>query len=98
MRLMPPAYYAATYIVHVKAALRDPANLAAAIGYYRAMFTTGFAGSAPPQPTLYLHGTADGAYGVEGVRDTAAELSAESKVEIIDGVGHFLHLEQPDEI
>ena len=26
---------------HAKAALRDPANLAAAIGYYRAMFTTG---------------------------------------------------------
>jgi pimeloyl-ACP methyl ester carboxylesterase len=81
--------------VHVKESLRDPANLAAAIGYYRAMFTSGFAGSAPTQPTLYLHGAADGAFGVEGVRNTLAELSADSRVEILDDVGHFLHLEKP---
>jgi pimeloyl-ACP methyl ester carboxylesterase len=93
-----PSYDGTADLVNVKASLRDPANLAAAIGYYRAMFTSGFAGTAPTQPTLYLHGTEDGAFGVEGVRDTLAELSADSRVEIIDGVGHFLHVEKPDAV
>jgi pimeloyl-ACP methyl ester carboxylesterase len=93
-----PSYDATADLPHVKEALSEPANLTAAIGYYRAMFTTGFTGGAPTQPTLYLHGNEDGAFGVEGVRDTAAELSADSRVEIIDGAGHFLHLEKPAEI
>jgi pimeloyl-ACP methyl ester carboxylesterase len=93
-----PSYDGAADLPHVKDALRDPANLTAAIGYYRAMFSAGFEGGAPSQPTLYLHGNEDGAFGVEGVRDTAAELSADSRVEIIDGAGHFLHLEKPVEI
>jgi pimeloyl-ACP methyl ester carboxylesterase len=90
-----PSYDGTSDLVHVKAALRDPANLAAAIGYYRAMFTSGFSAATPTQPTLYLHGASDGAFGVEGVGDTAAQLSAESRVEILDDVGHFLHLEKP---
>jgi pimeloyl-ACP methyl ester carboxylesterase len=93
-----PSYDGSADLPHVKAALRDPVNLAAAIGYYRAMFTSGFQGGAPSQPTLYLHGDEDGAFGVEGVAGTAAELSAESRVEIINGTGHFLHLEKPAEI
>jgi pimeloyl-ACP methyl ester carboxylesterase len=93
-----PGLEAATELEHAKAALRDPANLSAAIGYYRAMFTTGGPRGAVTQPTLYLHGSVDGAFGVEGVSDTAAHLSAESRVEIVDGTGHFLHLEQPAEV
>jgi pimeloyl-ACP methyl ester carboxylesterase len=93
-----PSYDGTADLPHVKDALRDPANLAAAIGYYRAMFNAGFAGGAPPQPTLYLHGNEDGAFGVDGVRDTACELSAESRIELLDGVGHFLHLERPAEV
>jgi pimeloyl-ACP methyl ester carboxylesterase len=90
-----PSFEAAAEIEHAKAALRDPASLSAAIGYYRAMFSTGAPSGAPEQPTLYLHGTIDGAFGVEGTTDVAAHLSAGSRVEIIDGVGHFLHLERP---
>jgi pimeloyl-ACP methyl ester carboxylesterase len=90
-----PTYDGSADLVHVKDALRDPANLAAAIGYYRAMFDAPFDAAPPPQPTLYLHGSADGAFGVEGVRDAAGELSAGSRVEIIDDAGHFLHLERP---
>jgi pimeloyl-ACP methyl ester carboxylesterase len=93
-----PSYEGSADLVHVKDALRDPANLSAAIGYYRAMFASGFDATAPAQPTLYLHGSADGAFGVEGVGDTATELSPESRVEIIDDVGHFLHLEKPAEV
>ena len=71
-----PGYDGAEDLAHVKDALRDPANLAAALGYYRA--TLGGVGVDPAldgvqaagadptaQPTLYLHGRTDGCMGVE---------------------------------
>jgi pimeloyl-ACP methyl ester carboxylesterase len=93
-----PSFDATADIEHAKAALRDPANLNAAIGYYRAMFSIGSPSGAVEQPTLYLHGSADGAFGVEGITDTVAHLPAESRVEVIDGTGHFLHLEKPAQV
>jgi pimeloyl-ACP methyl ester carboxylesterase len=91
-------YDATADLVHVKAAMREPENLAAAIGYYRAMFAGGGPTGLPSQPTLYLHGTSDGAFGVEGVGGAESELPEGSRVELVDGVGHFLHLEAPDRI
>ena len=53
----------------------------------------------PPVRTLYLHGADDGAMGAELLADVAAQLpAAGSRFELLDGVGHFLHLEQPDRI
>jgi pimeloyl-ACP methyl ester carboxylesterase len=93
----------------VKDALRDPACLAAAIGYYRA--TLGAAphdpalaeeqaavSAVPPQPTLYLHGADDGAIGVEVARPSEAMLSPGSELVVVGDAGHFLHLEKPDEV
>ena len=91
----------------VKDALHDPANLAAALGYYRA--TLGgvgvdsryddiqAAGGQPVTiPALYLHGRDDGCLGVAFAEPSAAFLTHErSRVEIVDGVGHFLQLEDP---
>jgi pimeloyl-ACP methyl ester carboxylesterase len=93
-----PSYDATTAVEYAKQALRDPANLAAAIGYYRAMFSTGGPSGVPGQPTLYLHGSADGAFGVEGIEGTLDHLADGSRVEVVDGTGHFLHLEQPQEV
>jgi len=102
-----PGYDATTDLVHVKNSLRDPANLAAALGYYRATLGEGYKDPAldaaqmatagdPTQPMLYLHGRNDGCIGVE-VAELAASLTpANITVEIIDGAGHFLHLERPD--
>ena len=71
-----PGFSAAGDIANVKDCLRDPAHLAAALGYYRATLGAGArspeydaiqaAGSGPlPQPTLYLHGRNDGCIGAE---------------------------------
>lgn len=95
-----PGYDASLDLAEVKQSLRDQENLMAAIGYYRAMFdphsTPSTAGHT--QPTLYLHGDVDGAFGVEGVEGAEAELPAGSRVDIVAGTGHFLHLEKPAEV
>ncbi len=105
-----PGYDASEDLVHVKDCLRDPANLTAALGYYRATLGNGYqdpaladiqaAGSLPtPQPTLYLHGLTDGCMGADVAQGAEAFLPAEgSRVELVDGAGHFLHLERPAEV
>jgi pimeloyl-ACP methyl ester carboxylesterase len=105
-----PGYDGAEDVEHVREALGDPANLAAAIGYYRQMLDASrndpaladiqAATTAPtPQPLLYLHGRDDGCLGVELTEGVAAALTVEgSRCEIIDGAGHFLHVERPEAV
>jgi pimeloyl-ACP methyl ester carboxylesterase len=103
-----PGYDATDDLPKVKDALRDPANLSAALGYYRATIGgTGTVpefqaqedaiGQSPTQPHLYLHGADDGCMGRE-IAARAADFMpvAGSRAEIVSGTGHFLHLEQPD--
>jgi pimeloyl-ACP methyl ester carboxylesterase len=89
-------------------------TIAGAVGPYRASFNPEFADptaiaeatasfGAPPIPTLYLHGADDGAMGAELLDDLAADVSTYlpapgSAFELVDGVGHFLHLERPEVI
>jgi pimeloyl-ACP methyl ester carboxylesterase len=83
--------------------------MAAAIGYYRDTF--GGANVAPehavyaaalgqptPKPTLYLHGSADNALGIELVKDVEQFLAPGSEVAVSDGLNHFLQLERPEEV
>jgi pimeloyl-ACP methyl ester carboxylesterase len=102
-------YDASEDVAHVKDCLRKPENLAAAIGYYRATFGgaevapehAAFAaasGQVTPKPTLYLHGSADNALGVELLQDVEQFLGPGSEVEVFDGLNHFLQLEKPDEV
>lgn len=84
------------------------ANISSVVCPYRASFNAQFADSGaqaealattqpPPVPTLYLHGSDDGAIGAELLGDLTAHLpAAGSAYEIVDGVGHFMHLEQPE--
>jgi pimeloyl-ACP methyl ester carboxylesterase len=107
-----PGYDATEDMARVRQSLAAPENLTAALGYYRAMFD--FAGApaelagqaaaalaSVPQPTLYLHGRADGCLGWDIVDrpDIAATLEAllgeGSEVVGFEGLGHFLHLEAP---
>ena len=83
-------------------------NIANVIAPYRASFNPQFADpdseaeasaslQPPPVPTLYLHGARDGAIGAELLGDLTTHLAADGSVaEIVDGVGHFLHLEKPE--
>jgi pimeloyl-ACP methyl ester carboxylesterase len=85
-------------------------NIASVICPYRAAFNRQFADATvqaeeaatlepPPVPTLYLHGSADGGMGAELLDDFDASVhlpAPGSAFEILDGVGHFLHLETPE--
>lgn len=103
-----PGYDATEDLGHVKDALRDEANRAAAIGYYRAVFQPGGSGRyeqerqasqrQAPQPTLYLHGDNDGCVAIDLVRDVAQHLAPQSRMTIVEGAGHFAHLERPAEV
>jgi pimeloyl-ACP methyl ester carboxylesterase len=111
-----PGYEAGTDLGYVKASLRDPAHLAAALGYYRATLGDGYQDPAladaqaatqglPPQPHLYLHGADDGCIGAddgcigaEVAESARAMVGPNATIEIVQGAGHFLHLERPDEV
>ena len=94
---------------NVKQCLRGEGNLAAAIGYYRAdepglrHFAADGAyaaeeqalASAGPQPTLYLHGNRDGCIDLSLVQDAGRHLAAGSRMEVVEGAGHFLHVKKP---
>jgi pimeloyl-ACP methyl ester carboxylesterase len=101
-----PGYDGGQDAAWVKDTLREQANLSAALGYYRATFGTTAAapelaaeqeatGKLPSQPLLYLHGADDGCIGVELVNK---ELPANVETVIVEGSGHFLHVERPEEI
>ena len=104
-----PGYDASSDLVAVKDALRQPANLQAALGYYRARLGDGYRDPAlesiqeatglwPSQPTLYIHGRNDGCIGVEVAQAAAAEAPPNVRIEYLDDCGHFLQLERPTEV
>lgn len=104
-----PGFDATEELALLKPSLRDPANLQAALGYYRATIGAGYndpdlldvqskSGVVPSQPLLYLHGVTDGCMGVEVARFAAAELPTTARAEFVDGAGHFLHLERPEHV
>jgi pimeloyl-ACP methyl ester carboxylesterase len=102
-----PGYDGTWDAARVKEALGTEEHLSAAIGYYRAML-----GPAPedpgaaaaqaagetiaPQPTLYLHGADDGCMGLDVIGPVTDFLAPGSQLVVIEGAGHFLHLEKPD--
>ena len=104
-----PGYDGSQDIAAAKDALHDPANLAAAIGYYRAMLgatppdpaysaQAAAAMSIAPQPTMFLHGDQEGSATAAVLADAAAFLSPGSKVETVADTGHFFHVEKPAEV
>jgi pimeloyl-ACP methyl ester carboxylesterase len=108
-----PGYRADDDMVYIREALRDPDHLRAALGYYWGQFDpTRFGspewaaeqeaawGGSAPQPVLYLHGTTDGCHGMtqEQVERVKGYGGPGSDAELIEGVGHFMLVERPEEI
>jgi len=103
-----PTLHSDVDVRHAKECLTDPAHLQAALGYYRAVFGSGYhdpalaedqarvAGEHPLQPLLYLHGVNDGCIGIEVARDAAVHAPSNAVVREVDGAAHFLQLEQPE--
>jgi pimeloyl-ACP methyl ester carboxylesterase len=102
-----PGHDGAADAAHVKDCLRDPAHLAAALGYYRASLGDGYKDAAldaiqaaaqavPTQPMLYLHGADDGCIGAEVAESARGMVTPNVTIEIVEGAGHFLQLERPD--
>jgi pimeloyl-ACP methyl ester carboxylesterase len=52
----------------------------------------------PRAPLLYLHGEDDGCLKVALAPRVAPLLGPGSRVDVIPGAGHFLHLERPGEV
>jgi pimeloyl-ACP methyl ester carboxylesterase len=90
----------------VKRTLAEPGGMRAALSYYRGFARAVLTGEAatprvpvPPQPHLILHGEDDGCLDPRLIEASAPMLPhSRSGVEILPGVGHFLHLEDPDRV
>ncbi len=91
----------------LKRTLGSPGTLTAALNYYRHTFNP------PPNaptlaevtaatqiqvPTLYIHGRDDGCIGVELAEGMEAFFDKGFEIAIIDGAGHFVHQERPEEV
>jgi pimeloyl-ACP methyl ester carboxylesterase len=97
----------ASEMASLKATLGSPGVLAATLSYYRHTFNP------PPNapglaevttaipikvPTLYLHGRNDGCIGAELAAGMESYFEKGLRQEILDGAGHFVHQERPDEV
>jgi pimeloyl-ACP methyl ester carboxylesterase len=102
-----PGYEGAWDVARVKESIADPGRIAAAIGYYRALYDA--TQQVPeladeqaamllptPKPTLYLHGRDDGCMLLSSIGRPLEFMADGSEMEIVDGAGHFLHVERPD--
>lgn len=108
-RQWSPSYDAGEDVALVLDAIGAPENWRAAVGYYRATIR----GSKPPLryaelhqhwlstlvvPTLYLHGADDGCASADYTQWVEPALPPGSRAEIIEGAGHFMQLDQPEEV
>ncbi len=102
-----PGYDGAEDVAHVKESIGEPAHMLSAIGTYRALYDP--SAQVPeladeqdamllptPKPTLYLHGRDDGCMLLSSIGSPLDFMAEGSEMEIVDGAGHFLHLERPD--
>jgi pimeloyl-ACP methyl ester carboxylesterase len=93
-----------TVVDHFVRSLSRPGRLTAALNYYRANFSTGAAWAALAQqvsvtaPTTLLWGDQDPALGRRGAEETSRFMTADYRLEVLEGAGHWLQFERPGEV
>lgn len=107
-RRWSPGYPADEDLRHVDAAIGSPDGWRAALGPYRALRSMRVPDryaelhqhwlQLPKLPSLYLHGRTDGCMTPAFSRWVEQALPDGSAVAVVEQAGHFLQLEQPDEV
>ena len=102
----PPGAHVTTVIE----TLGRPGVLEAAVAYYRALFDAALRDPARddlriaveagpvPRPTLLLMGERDGCISPGMAHGSGRAFEGPYSIETLEGCGHFLHLERPDEV
>jgi pimeloyl-ACP methyl ester carboxylesterase len=104
-----PGFDATWYVERAKESIGTPKRMGGAISYYRQLYDASAHdpdlvaeqaafNETSTRPTLYLHGRNDGCFSIEVIGDPTSVLAEGSEVGVIENAGHFLHLEQPDEV
>ncbi len=104
-----PGYDATEDLENFWRSVNTPARRTAVLRYYRAFLQPWFqqprrwAGQRgwtrpPTMPWLYLHGERDGCLGADLARAAIAAAPTPNQHSVLPGVGHFLHLEDPDRV
>ena len=95
-----PGYDGTEDLAHLRDATPSLEYRRAAVSYYRALASKGSRAAfvEPVHPLLSLQGDRDGALDPGFFPAVRARTNAISQSELIPGVGHFLHLEQPEVI
>jgi pimeloyl-ACP methyl ester carboxylesterase len=96
-----PGYDAREDVGHVFESLREPGRRRAALRYYRNNLQRGLKATftlKPQAPVLYLHGIQDGCMQAAIAEAFPETIPAGSRFERLEGVGHFMQLEDPPRV
>lgn len=95
-----PGYDAVEDLGFLREATQSLENRRAVVSYYRALLSKGSRAALvdPIHPLLALQGADDGCFDAGFFPSIQARTADNSRSELVEGAGHFLHLEKPEVI